>query len=147
MGTRPGRETAIVIPWRRGLLVWMGLMLAETLLGLLRELFLAPVLGDLPARQLAIPVSCLVIGLIAWLTSGWMGARTPAAQVSIGAMWVFLTLGFEGLLGRASGLGWDRLLADYDPARGGFMIFGLAFLLFAPFLAAKLRRREAGNEP
>jgi hypothetical protein len=32
------------------------------------------------------------------------------------------------------------MLADYDVARGGFMLFGLAFMLIAPALAARARR-------
>jgi hypothetical protein len=35
---------------------------------------------------------------------------------------------------------WERILSDYNPARGGFMVLGLAFMFFAPRLAAKLRR-------
>ena len=45
----------------------------------------------------------------------------------VGALWVALTLTFEILLGRAIGASWDRILSDYNPARGGFMLAGLAF--------------------
>jgi hypothetical protein len=44
------------------------------------------------------------------------------------------------VLGRALGLSWFRILSDYDPSRGGFMGLGIAFMVFAPTLAAKLRR-------
>jgi hypothetical protein len=37
------------------------------------------------------------------------------------------------------GLGWDRILADYNPVRGGFMILGMVFMFFAPLFAARLR--------
>jgi hypothetical protein len=126
-------------PWWRAALVWMLIILAETLHGLLRELFIAPQLGDLRARQLSVVTGSALIFLIAWATARWMGARSRVAQLEVGAMWIVLTVAFEFALGRAMGLGWDRILADYNPARGGFMILGMVFMFFAPLLAARLR--------
>jgi len=128
------------VPWRRATLVWMLLILAETLNGTVREIFIAPVLGDLRARQVGIPIACVLIFLIAWATARWMGAATRQAQFIVGLWWVALTLCFESVLGRALGYSWSRILSDYDPTRGGFMVLGLAFMVIAPVLAAKLRR-------
>jgi hypothetical protein len=126
-------------PWWRAALVWMLIILAETLHGLLREIFVAPQLGDLRARQLGVLIGCALIFLIAWGTARWMGARSRHVQLKVGAMWILLTVVFEFALGRAMGLGWDRILADYNPARGGFMILGMVFMFLAPLLAARLR--------
>ena len=126
-------------PWRRALLVWMVIMLVETMHGLARELFIAPALGDLRARQLGVLIGSILVLLIAWLTARWLGARERRAQLQVGVFWVMLTLVFEMLLGRAIGLSWERILSDYNPARGGFMLAGLAVMFFAPLLAAKLR--------
>jgi hypothetical protein len=128
------------VPWRRATLAWMLIMLAETVHGTVREIFIAPVLGDLRARQLGIPIACVIVFVIAWTTARWMGAVMRQAQLIAGAYWAALTLAFEILLGRAIGLSWTRIFADYDPTRGGFMLLGLAFMVFAPMLAAKLRR-------
>jgi hypothetical protein len=68
-----------------------------------------------------------------------MGAGTRRAQVAVGAFWVLLMLVFEFALGRALGEGWDRILADYNPVRGGFMMLGMLFLFLSPMLAARLR--------
>jgi hypothetical protein len=137
-GSRSG-EIAGPFPFTRVVAVWMLLMLAETLHGIVREVFTAPVIGDLHARQVGVLVGSAIIFFIAWAAANWMGARTPRSQIIAGAIWVALTLAFEILLGLALGLGWGRILADYNLARGGFMPFGLAFMLFAPRLAAKLR--------
>jgi hypothetical protein len=136
-GSRDGQVGAF--PWWRATLTWMLIILAETLHGVLREIFIAPRLGDLKARQLGVLSGCVLIFLIAWLTARWMGARTQHAQLKVGALWILLTMAFEIALGRAAGLGWDRILADYNPARGGFMILGMIFMFFAPLLAARLR--------
>ena len=127
-------------PWWRASLTWMLIILAETVHGVVREIFIAPVLGDLRARQLGVWVGCVLIFIIAWLTARWVGARSRRTQLAVGGLWVVLTLIFELALGRALGASWERILDDYNPARGGFMILGMAFLFFAPMLAARWRR-------
>jgi hypothetical protein len=128
------------VPWRRAAFAWMLIILFETASGIAREIFIAPVLGDLRARQLGIPVACLAVLAVAWATSRWVGATTRALQWLVGLWWAVLTFAFECTLGRAIGLSWSRILSDYDPTRGGFMLLGLAFMVSAPVLAAKLRR-------
>jgi hypothetical protein len=74
-----------------------------------------------------------------------MDAKTRAAQLRVGIFRAALTLLVEAVLGRALGLGWDRILSDYNPARGGWMMAGIVFMLVAPLLAAKLRNRRSGK--
>jgi hypothetical protein len=137
-GSRAGE--AVSFPGWRASLTWMLIILAETLHGLVREIFIAPVLGDLRARQVGVFVGCALVFAIAWLTARWLGARSTRTQLWVGAYWVVLTLAFEFALGRALGASWQRILEDYNPARGGFMMLGMAFLFLAPLLAARLRR-------
>ena len=125
--------------WMRASLVWMLFMLAETGHGVVREVFIAPVIGGMRARQLGVLVGCAIIFVIAWLTARWMGASTQRQQFKVGAYWVVLTLVFECALGRAIGTSWAHLLADYNPARGGYMLLGLAFMFLTPWITRKLR--------
>jgi hypothetical protein len=127
------------MPWFRAALVWMLFILAETGSGMVREVFIAPVIGALHARQLGVLVGCFIIFIIAWLTTRWMGAGTRRQQLSVGAFWVLLTLIFEFALGRATGASWSRILSDYNPAHGGFMLLGLAFMFITPWLTRRLR--------
>ena len=133
--------------WRRAVLAWMLIILVETVHGVVRELFIAPALGDLRARQLGVLVGCVLIFAVALLTVRWIGARGRGAWLGIGALWVVLTLTFEFTVGRALGYGWQRILSDYNPARGGFMLLGMGFLCVAPLLTAKLRGLESGENP
>jgi hypothetical protein len=119
---------------------WMLIMLAEAVHGAAREMFIAPVLGDLHARQLGVLVGSLIIFAIACGTIRWMRLAAPRSQLQAGALWVTFTLAFEILLGLFTGASSERILSDYNPLRGGFMMLGLAFMFFAPRLAAKLRR-------
>ena len=115
----------------------MLIILAETAHGWLRAVFIAPAIGDLRARQGGVLVGSLLVLAIAWLTARWMVARTLRRQLCIGGAWVALTLAFEILLGRAMGASWDRILSDYNPARGGFMLAGLVVLFLAPWLTRR----------
>ena len=125
---------------RRALAVWLVIILAETIHGVLRELFLTPLVGDLPARQFGVAVGSLIIFAIALLFSRWLGARTLRAQLAVGLCWVVLTVAFEIGLGMLLGVTRERIFADYDVAQGGFLGLGLLFMLLAPALAAGLRR-------
>ena len=125
--------------WSRVLLAWVLIALAESVHGTLRRLFLEPVLGDLPARQLAVVTGSAIIFLIALLCIRWIGARTFAEQLKAGVAWAGLMLAFELGLGIALGYDRQRILSDYDPSRGGFLIVGLLFMVFSPALAARVR--------
>jgi hypothetical protein len=123
----------------RALVAWFLIIVAETIHGVLRQLLLVPVVGDLRARQLGVLIGSLIIFAIAWALARWIDARSLRAQLAVGGVWVLLTVCFEYTLGRLLGLTTERILADYDVARGGFMLFGLAFMLLAPALAARVR--------
>jgi hypothetical protein len=124
----------------RALVVWVLIIAAETVHGVLRQLWLVPVVGDLRARQIGVLIGSAIVFAIAWALARWLDARTLRTQLAVGAVWVLLTVCFEYALGRLLGLSSERMLADYDIARGGFMLFGLAFMLVVPVLAARARR-------
>lgn len=125
--------------WARALAVWLVIMVAEAIHGTLRQLFLTPVVGDLPARQIGVSVGSAIVFVIAWLGIRWIRARGLPQQMLVGAMWVLLTVAFEVGLGAALGYSRERILSDYDVTAGGFMGFGLLFMLLAPALAARGR--------
>lgn len=116
---------------------WCLLMLVESVHGTLRELLLAPRLGSLPARQLTVFTGAALILLVTVALARWLGPATRRSCLATGLAWVLLTVAFEIALGRlVLGLGWSRILEDYDPTRGGLMLLGLAIMAFAPLLAA-----------
>ena len=119
---------------------WLLGIFAETLHGILRGLFLVPIVGDLPARQIGVLSGSLIILAIAIASIKSIATRTRSLLLAIGGLWLVLTLAFEFLFGRyVAGASWDRLLSDYDPTRGGFLALGMIVLAIAPLVAAKLR--------
>ncbi len=132
------------MPWTRATLAWMLMMLAETGHGVVREIFVAPVIGAQHARQIGVLTGSLIVLAIAWLLARWIDARRPRTQYQVGALWVALTLMFEFALGRATGASWARLFADYNPAQGGFLLLGLLVMFLAPrIVSARLVRKRA----
>ena len=117
----------------------MLIILAESVHGAAREIFIAPSIGDLRARQWGVLVGSGIVFALSLATARWRGLEPRRALLLTGAHWVMLTLAFEFALGRAIGASWDRILSDYNPARGGFLAFGMVFMLLSPLLAAKLR--------
>lgn len=132
------------MPWFRALLVWLVIIVAESVHGTLRTLYLAPVIGDLPARRVGVFIGTTIIFVIALAFTRWIGAWSRRQLLGIGALWVVLTVAFEVGLGRAVlHLDWTRILADYDLSRGGLMGFGLLAMFLIPLLAARIRSRNA----
>ena len=125
--------------WARALVVVFGIACAETVHGIARTLWVMPRLGDLRARQVGVLTGSLLVVAIATLAIRWIGPRTGQQKLAIGALWLVCMLAFEVGLGRALGASWARIAADYDPAQGGFMLLGMAALLFAPMLACRIR--------
>ena len=125
--------------WWRALVVWLVIMTAETVHGVLRQLLLVPLVGDLPARQIGVGVGSLIVLGVALAFAPWLAARTLRQQLAVGLLWVALTVAFEYALGTLLGLSTERMLADYDLAAGGLMGLGLLVMLISPALAARLR--------
>jgi hypothetical protein len=132
--------------WSRAIAVWMLIVVAESMHGTIRQLYIAPVIGDLPARQVGVFIGSALILVIAWLTARWLNASTLKDQLRVGALWVVLIVLFEFSLGAALGYTRERMLSDYNPAQGGLMVFGLLFMLFAPALGAKLVQKRSCHQ-
>lgn len=124
----------------RGFAIWLLIIFAESVHGTLRQLFLAPLVGDFPARRIAFFVGMLLIFAIAYLFIRWIDAPNLKSLWVVGLMWMILTACFEFGLGYfVLNYSWERMFEDYDLSRGGLMGFGLGFMAFAPYLAWKLR--------
>jgi hypothetical protein len=123
----------------RAFAIWLLIIFVESLHGTVRQLFLAPLVGDLPARRISFFSGMLLIFTITYLFINWIGTKSTKRLLSIGLLWMFLTAFFEFGLGIfIFGYTQERMLEDYDLSRGGLMAIGLIFMLFAPFLAARI---------
>ena len=134
----PGSRTQFFLA--RGFLAWLLIALLETLHGIARTLWLVPLLGDEPARRMAVLGGVAIVFAVAWLTIRWIDARGSARKLAVGAQWMVLMVGFDVLLGRSLGFSWERILSDFDPLQGGVLGLGMATMVIAPWLAGRWRR-------
>jgi hypothetical protein len=120
--------------------VWLLIFAVEVAHGVLRTLYLIPLLGDLRSRQVGVAVGSALILLVTWLTVRWIAPRNPRQWRGVGFLWVTLMIGAEVVVGRfAFGYPWARIAEDFDPTRGGFLALGLLVLYLAPGWMARLR--------
>lgn len=121
--------------------VWLFIMIAEVIHGILRGLFLVPRVGLMRSSQIGVFIGMGIIFAITTLSIRRMGVHRRGELLCIGGIWLVLTVIFEYTLGCVI-LGYPtaRFLADYDIRHGGLMLIGMVFLFFAPLIAARVRR-------
>ena len=125
----------------RGVVVWCGIIIVEVFHGIARTVFLAPLVGDFRARQIAVFTGSILILIVAAAFVGWIRPARVGEAVAVGIVWLVLTLAFEIAFGRyVVGAPWSRIAADYDLLRGGLLPIGLVVLTLAPLIAARVRR-------
>lgn len=132
----------------RALLVWLMIMLGESLHGALRRALFSPELM-FALRQVSVVVGVLIVFVVTWACLPWLRLRSARSALAIGVFWVALTLAFEAALGRILGIGWPQILAEYDLSRGGLMPLGLLAMALTPWLVLRLQAapHEIGKTP
>ena len=134
------------MPWRRAIAVWLVLIGAEMIHGIVRSIVLMPRMGDKRARQIGVFTGSLMNLGITHVFIRWIGARTTRPLVGIGVVWVVLTVVFEVTFGRlVMRSSWGRIRSDYDLAHGGLLPIGLVALAGSPLVAARLRRLDCSS--
>jgi hypothetical protein len=122
----------------RAILIWLGILVLASANGAVRDLVLAPGLGDPLARAISTLVLCGLILLVTWRSIRWIGPRSRRDTLIVGLLWVVLTLAFEFLAGHyLFGKSWAMLLEDYDLSRGRIWILALLTTFAAPLLLAR----------
>jgi hypothetical protein len=122
----------------RGILVWLLIMGVETVHGVLRGIYLVPVVGEASASRIGWPIGAVLVLAISTVFSRWIGL-TGRKLLDLGLAWAFLTAVFEAAIGFARGFTGDRIVAEFQPWQGGLGVFTILLMFAAPWLAAKLR--------
>jgi hypothetical protein len=125
----------------RSIAIWLVLICAEILHGILRAIVLVPLVGEFRSNQIGVFSGSAIILVIAYFTIRWIGAKQRSELLIVGFLWLLLTVAFEVLFGRlVMGLGWERFGSDYNLLQGGLMPVGLLVLSLSPMIAARIRR-------
>jgi hypothetical protein len=117
----------------RSTVIWLTILILAFANGTLRELVLAPRLGNLLGGQLSAILLSIGVVLVTWLSLDWMQPRGWQGALGIGMLWVILTSAFEFLGGHfLFGKPWDVLLADYHLLQGRLWVLVLIATFLAP---------------
>jgi hypothetical protein len=119
----------------RAIVVWFGILGLAALNGALRDLVVAPRLGDPLARALSTMILCALILLVARYTIRWIGPWNAREALAIGGLWFVLTLVFEFGSGLYAGRTWAVMLEDYDLFRGRLWVLVPIVTFLAPLWA------------
>lgn len=125
--------------WGKVLGLWLLCAVAAALNGGGRDVVLAPWIG----AQWALPLSgitlSVLIMLITWTFVPRLGQLPARLYWVIGGLWLLLTVGFELILGRATGQSWSELLAILNVMDGNLYVLVLFVVFIAPYVSARLR--------
>ena len=120
--------------------MWIILIAIEFIHGVLRAMFLVPVVGDFRSRQIGVFTGSVLILAVTYMLVPWLRTTETKALIGVGALWVMLTVAFELGFGHyVFGRSWMDLASDYDIRRGGFLLIGMAVMMLAPLIAARMR--------
>jgi hypothetical protein len=127
------RRAALVLP---SLGFWLLLAAIATLAGIVRQLWLVPIIGELRGHQVG-----TVIVAVAFLAAIAVFVRrmrlSPGEALAVGAAWLLGAIAFEFGVGHyVDGLSWTRLLSDYDLTEGRLLLLLWVVVGAGPFLLA-----------
>jgi hypothetical protein len=122
---------------RYSLLYFLLVFAAGFALGVIRVLWLAPILGERNAELAEIPVMLAVITVAARVVVGRMRHPGPGARLATGALALLfmLLVEFTVVLG-LRGLTLEQYLESRDPVAGGAYALSLLLFMLMPALLA-----------
>jgi hypothetical protein len=123
----------------RGLIVWVLIMAIETVHGILRGMFLVPIVGQLVANWIGWSIAVVIVMGVSVSCAKWIGLSETNKLIVLGIFWATLTFVFEVAIGFARGMSSYEIIAEINPLAGGLLIYSLIVMLFAPWLAVKIR--------
>lgn len=119
----------------RYILAWIPMIFIGIINGIVRESTYGKYLDELRAHQVSTITGVLLFGFYIWgLTRLW-SIESPAQALTIGFIWLGLTVVFEFTFGHyIAGHSWSRLLSDYNILAGRVWIVVLIWIAIAPLL-------------
>lgn len=119
--------------------VWLLLLLGAFANGALREMLIAPRLGEQVGHIISVVVFSGAILAITYLFVRALGPLPSSTLVHIGLFWLILSLLFEfAFFHYVMHEPWSKLWADYNILRGRLLMVVWLTTLLAPLLCGKL---------
>jgi len=119
--------------------VWLILLVAAFINGAIRELVIAPRVGEQVGHVISVVVLSGAIFGIAYVFVNMLGPQPSITLLLIGLFWLVLSLLFEfGFFHYVMHEPWSRLLADYNIFHGRLLAVVWITTLFSPLICGEL---------
>lgn len=113
---------------------------AETLHGIARTVWLVPKVGKAHALKLSMVSGALLAFVVCYALVPGIGLVTLAENLVLGVCLALFMASFDVAMGKLLlRRTWRKAFADFNPATGNWLVFGLALLVGYPALIAFLR--------
>jgi uncharacterized membrane protein len=123
--------------------VWLILVLAAIVNGIVRQAVYAEYLGDLRAHQTSTLSGIVLFGFIIWGFSRLWPLSSARQAWAVGFFWLTLTVAFEFLFGHfVAGHPWSKLFHDYNLLDGRVWLLILIWVTMAPYFFYRTRMKN-----
>lgn len=123
------------------ILAWIPMVFIAIANGALRQVWYGKYLSELHAHQLSTLIGALLFAVYIWVVMRYWKPVSAGQAMSIGLVWLGLTVAFEFLFGHfAMGHPWARLLQDYNLLAGRVWSLLLIGVAVAPYFFYRLQK-------
>ena len=119
---------------------WIGMVIIAIMNGIIRDVLYGKRLGELTAHQISTFTLIVLSGLYLWLLG--LAWKIPSSNqaITIGLIWLALTVAFEFLFGHyVMKHPWTRLLHDYNITKGRIWVLVLIWITIAPYVFCRFK--------
>ena len=125
------------------LTAWFVMLLVAVANGAVRDFTYGRHMEELTAHQLSTATGVLLLGIV---IRGFVRLYPPSSgreAISIGLLWMALTVAFEFLFFHyVGGHSWSALLGNYNVLKGRVWVVVLAWIAIAPYVFFRLDRLD-----
>jgi hypothetical protein len=137
MGRNTEGDNAVILKYS---LAWIPMVFIAILNGIFREAALSKRLSELRAHQLSCLTGLLLFFGYTWLLSLQWPLYSTGQALTIGLVWLLLTVAFEFSFGHyMAHHSWERLFQDYNVLVGRLWVLVLFVVALLPLIVFKLR--------
>ena len=131
---------------RRWILAWLGASVLGIVNGGVRDFAYEERVGETTAGQISTGTLIALLALYFWVLQRRWPLASSREALSVGAIWVALTVLFEfGFGAAAEGLTWEQMLEPYDVTEGNVWLLVLVWIALGPATIRALAAKRSGR--
>jgi hypothetical protein len=129
---------------RRWVVAWLGASVLGIVNGGIRDFAYEERLGESTAGQISTGTLIALLALYFWILQRRWPLASRRDALSVGAIWVVLTVLFEfGFGSAAEGLAWREMLEPYDVTKGNVWILVLLWIAAGPATVRAVAKKRS----